>query len=142
MSRRLRAVVNALTIGWTAVYTSGLPPEVCNRRMAEITSDLWEGEHGDPALSPAETLARLLRGIPADLRWRVELGQSAAMRRRLLSIAAATAMLSITWWWITRPIPMPLAPVFVREPDPDLQPLPPPPPPPPSAPVVPDRPFQ
>ena len=130
MSRRLRAVVNALTIGWTTFYTWGLPPDVSRRRLAEITSDLWEGGHGDPPVSAPETLTRLLRGIPADLRWRVEFRQNATRRRRFLSTAAMTALLSLAWWWISRPVPLPPAPLFVKEPDPDLQPLPPPPPPP------------
>ena len=62
---------------WTAAYTAGLAPSVRNTRRAEIASDVWE--HSKDMAADSETLAgraigvvsRLVRGIPADLLWRV-----------------------------------------------------------------------
>jgi hypothetical protein len=56
---------------WARTYTRGLPDEVAVRRRAELESDLWEQLH-DTAQAHAgrAIVGRLLRGIPADVRWR------------------------------------------------------------------------
>lgn len=53
---------------WVARYTGGLPTEVGERRRLEIESDLYEQiqEMGTKGI-----LGRCLRGIPADVWWRV-----------------------------------------------------------------------
>lgn len=64
---------------WTRIYTAGLPFDQSGRRRAEVDSDLWEsreeasrGNRNSPAVA-AEMLARLVIGLPDDLRWRYEL---------------------------------------------------------------------
>ncbi len=58
-----------LTRSWVARYTGGLSAEVGDRRRSEIESDLYEqtqeGTRG--------VLGRCLRGIPADVWWRVRM---------------------------------------------------------------------
>ncbi len=62
---------------WTATYTAGLASSVRDARRAEIASDVWE--HSEDMAAGGETLlgraigvvSRLVRGIPADLLWRV-----------------------------------------------------------------------
>lgn len=62
---------------WTAAYTAGLAPSVRNARRAEIASDVWE--HSEDMAADSETLlgrafgvvSRMVRGVPADLLWRV-----------------------------------------------------------------------
>jgi hypothetical protein len=67
---------------WVAAYTLGLPADVRERRRAEIESDLWEEQcafsrEGRSYSSTAVlTLDRAVRGIPADLSWRVGKGDT------------------------------------------------------------------
>ena len=63
---------------WVALYTRGLPADARRDRSDEIESDLWchmaeasESVEGVGAIGN-EILARLLLGIPADIRWRFE----------------------------------------------------------------------
>ncbi|MFD1721958.1 hypothetical protein [Amnibacterium endophyticum] len=69
---------HGLVVDWTLHLVRGLPREVADDRFEEIVSDLWEQERsalqrgsGDLALA-ASLLARLVAGIPADVRWRAE----------------------------------------------------------------------
>jgi hypothetical protein len=80
----------AIVRAWTWVYTWGLPPADRERRRLEIESDLWESgnDHtAGPSLA-AHIVARLLLGIPDDVRWRIEQAELPASRRH----AAATAL--------------------------------------------------
>lgn len=62
---------------WTAAYTAGLAPSVRDARRTEIASDVWE--QGEDMAAGGETLlgsaigvvSRMVRGVPADLLWRV-----------------------------------------------------------------------
>jgi hypothetical protein len=62
---------------WTATYTAGLASSVRDARRAEIASDVWE--HSEDIVAGGETLlgsaigvvSRMVRGVPADLLWRV-----------------------------------------------------------------------
>jgi hypothetical protein len=62
---------------WTATYTAGLASSVRNARRAEIASDVWE--HREDMVAGGETMlrsaigivSRMVRGVPADLLWRV-----------------------------------------------------------------------
>ena len=63
---------------WVALYTRGLPADARRDRGDEIESDLWchmaeasDGVEGVGAIGN-EILARLMLGIPADIRWRFE----------------------------------------------------------------------
>ena len=86
---RLIDIPTGLTRAWTAAYTTGLPSQVKQERRSEIESDLWEQqesariEGGAPLLAAAETLARLVLGIPADLSWRAEAGSAARQEGKI-----------------------------------------------------------
>ena len=61
---------------WSATYTFGLHTSVRDERCAEIASDIWEQRadinHDDDAPGAAVNLtSRMLRGVPADILWRV-----------------------------------------------------------------------
>ncbi len=64
---------------WLRLYTFGLPEETRSRRAVELESDLWEHESDAaylrvaPAIAGAEIFGRLVRGMPADLLWRLQL---------------------------------------------------------------------
>jgi hypothetical protein len=129
---------------WTTLYTSGMPDALRDARRAEIESDLWESRHDRRPASDvsvaAQMLLRLLRGLPDDLLWRLELMDLRLRRRRTRIWVMATS--GIVLWaalWVgtaLAPAPLPEPPnqmIFVAAPPP----LPPPPPPPPPPPLVP-----
>jgi hypothetical protein len=121
----------ALVRLWTRVFTIGMPATVREWRRAEIQSDLWEQAHDGPA-SGWQLVGRLLRGIPADVIWRVE---EETLRSRAVVAVAATLVVAAAagaLWAIdlmradVLPTPPPIW-VNVAAPPP-----PPPPPPPPG----------
>ena len=63
--------------GWVWLYTLGLPAETRGARRTEIESDVWDQTHAwaVPASSTpgdaTSVLLRSLRGMPADLLWRL-----------------------------------------------------------------------
>jgi len=64
---------------WVRLYTRGLPEQVADERIAEVSSDLHDHATqaqmagvGKARLS-REIARRLVRGAPADLTWRAEL---------------------------------------------------------------------
>jgi hypothetical protein len=88
---------------WTRLYTCGLPAAVRNRRRAEIESDLWESERDREGISSprsdAHVIARLVRGMAADLTWRAEQPQGGVLRTtRLLAWTLGMLVLLATWW--------------------------------------------
>jgi hypothetical protein len=132
------AAAMALVRAWTRAYTWRMPPECRARRRAEIESDLWEcasaGEHAGAHLV-LQIAGRLLRGIPHDLRWRIE--QADRVERRLAGVVAfsATVVILGAAFFIlplmlpqTLPKPAPTGRPFI--------PAPPPPPPPPCRPAA------
>ena len=58
------------TRSWVARYTGGLSAEVGDRRRSEIESDLYEQTQD---MGTEGVLGRCLRGIPADVWWRVRM---------------------------------------------------------------------
>src|SRR3954466_15289807 len=64
-----------------------MPDRVRDWRRAEIESDLWEQAHDRPP-SAGQLLGRLLRGIPADIMWRIE---EEAMHSKTVVVLAASA---------------------------------------------------
>ncbi len=65
-----------LTRGWAAAYTVGLARDVRQSRRREIASDIWEHQHdaedtGFSAGVALQMISRTLRGMPADLLWRI-----------------------------------------------------------------------
>ncbi len=67
----------ATILAWVGLYTRGLPVDVAADRRAEIESDLWDEAAVADWLGDASTLgrqraSRLIRGMPADVAWRME----------------------------------------------------------------------
>src|SRR5207302_1817998 len=77
----------ALVRWWTRVFTLGMAATAREWRRAEIESDLWEHTH-DEAPSAWPLLWRLLRGIPADVIWRIE---EETMHSKTVVVLAASA---------------------------------------------------
>ena len=78
----------AMVRGWTRFYTLHMDPEDCDRRRAEIDSDLWEF-HQDarrrrcaPGTIAVLMLTRLILGVAHDLMWRIEYEADPTMTRR------------------------------------------------------------
>jgi hypothetical protein len=64
--------------GWVWLYTRGLPAEVADRRTGELAADVhdqtaFERSVGGGGASRAVTW-RTIRGVPADLAWRIDTG--------------------------------------------------------------------
>ena len=75
--------VSAIRV-WVALYTKGLPAGTASDRRALIENDLWE--EAQTAIWMGETdgltrqrISRWLRGLPADVAWRLE-HQSGTMK--------------------------------------------------------------
>ena len=138
MTSPLLALATSIVRAWTRLYTSRLPRELREARRAEIESDLWEF-HTDSAegryLNPTlHVLARLVFGIPDDLRWRAEHAPGAGRPLRTgVALAAVALVISagvvlVSLQQVELPHPPAAAPLRWR---PILIPGPPPPPPPP-----------
>ena len=74
MGARMSALAVLVRV-WTYLYTFALPSEIRDRRRSEIESDVWESEH-DPDVPHHALVLRLLRGMPADVLWRLEVTPS------------------------------------------------------------------
>ena len=129
----LRVVVQIVQ-GWTRLYTSGLTPELRDRRRAEIASDLWESSRQPPTATLAvQLLFRFCLGIGDDLLWR-----SACRTPSRIAQGAAIAALAATMFAValvltlTRVSALPTPPPLARHGH-EVS-TPPPPPPPPCAP--------
>ena len=65
---------------WTRLYTAGARPAPRDARRGQIASDLWEheadalAEATTPRALAGEVASRVLRGVPADLAWRLRTG--------------------------------------------------------------------
>jgi hypothetical protein len=74
---------SAVVAAWVKLYTSGLAPEVRDRRRAEVVSDLWEHRHWDARSGTGEwscgarLLTRLVAGLAADASWRLSKSMAA-----------------------------------------------------------------
>jgi hypothetical protein len=133
MSTAALRVTVALVRVWTRAYTWHLPADVRAQRRAEIESDLWESQRADTldACLPAHIVARLVFGVPDDLRWRRE--HSAHDRTLPLAFAGVTigaAIVAAVWiGHVGRPLQLP-TPLIAPTVAPRHLPPPPPPPPP------------
>jgi len=122
------SALNVLVRVWTYLYTFALPSEIRDRRRAEIESDVWESEH-DPDVPHHALVLRLLRGMPADVLWRLEVTPSRQHAQAVGALAGTGVLLLALWAFVRQPVPLPapprrLVPVNLR-----LMPPPPPPPP-------------
>ena len=131
----------ALVRAWTALYTVNMPRALADVRRAEILSDLWEYTH-DPhragdLIAACHVLLRLIRGVPDDVLWRMELMDLRSRRRRTaLWLTAATAALLVPLLWVnanqgTSWPQLPRSPMRIDTWLMSAMPPPPPPPPPP-----------
>ena len=83
------ALAIGMTRSWVTLYTSGLPRELRDGRRAEIDSDIWEHQRTaefldqPPGGTALQLLARLLLGLPSDLTWRLEAGNSVQNERSI-----------------------------------------------------------
>lgn len=126
----LRLLVR-LVRAWTRLYTAGLPPDLRDRRRAEIESDLWESQQS-PGAAP-HMLLRLLLGLRDDLAWRTSYRTgSIFMRAALAALIAAGVLASGILLTAGRAAVLPAPPPLTRHAR--VLPPPPPPPPPPCAP--------
>jgi hypothetical protein len=121
------SALHVLVRVWTRLYTFALPSEIRDRRRAEIESDVWESEH-DPDVPHHALVLRLMRGMPADLLWRLEVTPSRQHARAAFGALAGAGVLAFALWaFVRQPVPRP-APA--RRPVPiSLRLMPPPPPP-------------
>jgi hypothetical protein len=111
---------------WTSMYTFALPFEIRERRRAEIESDLWESAH-DPDVTRLAVMLRLVKGMPADLLWRIEMMPTPEQARAAVWAVGAAVVLAVTVWaFVRQPVPPPKIhrPLHI-----DLRLVPPPPPP-------------
>lgn len=126
MGARMSAL-HALVRAWTRLYTVALPPEIRDRRRAEIESDVWESEH-DPDVPRHALLLRLLRGMPAELLWRLEVTHGPEPARAAVGVLGLAVALAVALWaFVRQPVPPPAphrGPFQI-----DLRLMPPPPPP-------------
>jgi hypothetical protein len=76
----------ALVRAWTYLFTVGMPHRVRQWRRAEIACDLWEQSH-DRRPAAGQVIWRLLRGIPADILWRLE--EEAMHSGKMIVVAAS-----------------------------------------------------
>jgi len=129
-----------LVRSWTRTYTAGMQAQARRRRRAEVESDIWESLHDtDSATTPGiHIFVRLVRGMPADVWWRLEhaLPGGELMWRKYALIGLAAAVVTTIAWSLSGPsrdlslptLPPDPTPIYVirrRTP-------PPPPPPPPT----------
>jgi hypothetical protein len=129
----------ALVRAWTWLFTVGMPDTVCEWRRAEIQCDLWEHSH-DHRPTAAQVTWRLMRGIPADILWRVE---EEAMQSGKMIVVAASLGVAIgagAMWlyeamrldFLPTPPPVRMEVGGSEQSWPVIPPPPPPPPPPPG----------
>ena len=92
---------------WTSLYTFALPFEVRERRRAEIESDLWESAH-DPDVPRHAVILRLVKGMPADLLWRVEIMPAPEQARAAVwAVGVALVLAVAVWAFVRQPVPPP-----------------------------------
>ena len=113
MKRSLLAFTVVLVGSWTRAYTRGMHADLRRRRCAEIESDLWESLH-DPDGTDATAMhlfLRFVRGMPADLAWRLEqaiIGDELMWRKLALLCIAAGTVMALLWSFSPRLEPLTL----------------------------------
>jgi hypothetical protein len=94
---------------WVAFYTRGLPEPLAAERRAVIDSDLWdEGEAatwlGEMSGLSRQRWSRWVRGLPADVGWRIEAQRKVADRPRRVDVriskGQAAAIGAVGIWYV------------------------------------------
>lgn len=90
---------------WLRLYTAGLPTDLRTRRKEELESDLYEHqadrrrEYASSVRVGFEVLGRVVRGMPADLVWRMQLEappmELKISSERLVGVLMATLLILI-----------------------------------------------
>ena len=77
-----------ITRAWTHIFTLGLGAGIGRGRREQVASDLWEQTHDATAGRGVafSILSRLVRGIPADVAWRVFVAPRLRSQRRTVSL--------------------------------------------------------
>ena len=75
-------MVMKFTEAWVYFYTIGLPEKIRKARQDEINSDIWEHlqDLRRENKSLTEIIGRLLRGMPADIIWRLNQSEATIAR--------------------------------------------------------------
>jgi hypothetical protein len=103
MKRAAFRATTELTRAWVRLYTWQMAPHEASARRAEIDSDLWEMQHDAAtwhgAAGTMMALLRLVRGVPADVLWRIEHAgiDDHLAQRRFVTISAAAAVVLAMW---------------------------------------------
>ena len=130
MTSRPSGPAAPLVRAWTWIYTLGLPRDLRARRRREIESDLWES-------SEQAAIVRLVRGIPADVGWRIEQLDGSTPWHSALQFVTVVGFLIVAVFWMIGSLQQSELPRLPKSPVPayvllDKPPPPPPPPPPPT----------
>lgn len=138
MTSRALRLASAIVRTWTRLYTWGMHQAARDARRGEIDSDLWESAHDPerPSHTARHVLARLVLGVPDDLRWRIEEdAMRGSMQVRAVGGVAIAALVVAAWANMAlRVAPLPSVPPVPGAKSRAALPEPPPPPPPPLAP--------
>jgi len=103
-------VVRTLGRAWVSFYTAGLPAEERDRRRGEIDSDLYEHERfaatDGPGPIARPVAARFVRGVPADVSWRIGRDMTASMEEDVtaswpgrLAVAGMLVLAVMSLYW-------------------------------------------
>lgn len=95
MSGFFTLMVRQAENGWVWMYTAGMPEDSRAARAAELESDAWEHERLAEARQDRFSIQfvhRVVRGMPADLRWRLEHGRAGFDRQRWLEVLVAVLL--------------------------------------------------
>lgn len=90
---------------WVRVYTAGLPPDVQRDRREELESDIWEHAQannlpgGVPSVRDWHLAARVIRGMLADISWRIDVGAKPGWSALALAFAAVYVALAASAWF-------------------------------------------
>ena len=84
---------------WVALYTRGLPEPLAEARRAVIDGDLWDEAEAARWLDetsglPRQRWSRWVRGLPADISWRIELQGRIANRPRRIDMRISKVQLA------------------------------------------------
>jgi hypothetical protein len=99
VTRWIAVASEQLDRGWVWLYTAGAAAEVSSRRREELDCDQWEmltlakAEGWSDSEVATQTLSRWLRGLPADMFWRLSLGRKGIARESLTDLVSALLLL-------------------------------------------------
>ena len=89
----------SLVRAWVGLYTMGLPESAAEERRTLIEADLWdEADAAEWLVESAglgrQRFSRLVRGVPADLIWRLEQQRRITKARRRTGMRISTGQLA------------------------------------------------